>query len=209
MFFEGLSVHLLIAAAVALIVVGPKDLPLLLRKLGQFMAKVRGMAAEFRASFDEMARQSELDELRKEVEAMRQGQFADIAAHAGGAETAQTFNEISQGLSDVGVQLETQLSYPMGGQTESIELGSLPKARKAKTTAGKAAPAKKAPVKKALAKPAAAASKPPRQARPHRRPPRPPAAKPRRPRPPAAKAAPTKAARARQPGAPARTAAKS
>jgi sec-independent protein translocase protein TatB len=35
------------------------------------MARLRGMANEFRASFDEMARQSELDELRKEVEAMR------------------------------------------------------------------------------------------------------------------------------------------
>ena len=137
MFFEGLSVHLLIAAAVALIVVGPKDLPVMLRRFGQFMAKVRSMAAEFRASFDEMARQSELDELRKEVEAMRHGQFADIAANAGGAETAQTFNEISQGLSDVGVQLDTQLSYPMGGQTESIELQSLPKARKTKTPATK------------------------------------------------------------------------
>jgi sec-independent protein translocase protein TatB len=64
--------HILIVIVVALIVVGPKDLPLLLRKIGKFMGKMRGMANEFRASFDEMARQSELDELRKEVEAMRQ-----------------------------------------------------------------------------------------------------------------------------------------
>src|SRR3954454_7489666 len=107
MFPEGRALEFLIAAIVALVVVGPKDLPMLLPKLGQFMARVRAMAAEFRASFDEMARQSELDELRKEVEALRSGQLSDIAAHAGGAETAQTFNEISQGLSDVGVQLET------------------------------------------------------------------------------------------------------
>ena len=79
--------ELLVIAAVALIVVGPKDLPVLLRKLGQFVAKLRGMAAEFRASFDEMARQSELDELRKEVEAMRSGQLADMAAKASGLET--------------------------------------------------------------------------------------------------------------------------
>ncbi len=70
--------ELLVIAIVALIVVGPKDLPLLLRRFGQFMAKVRGMANEFRASFDEMARQSELDDLRKEVEAMRRGQLADL-----------------------------------------------------------------------------------------------------------------------------------
>src|SRR3978361_1235691 len=73
MFPEGRALELLIAAIVALIVVGPKALPVLLRKLGQFMARVRGMAAEFRASFDEMARQSELDELRREVEAMKSG----------------------------------------------------------------------------------------------------------------------------------------
>jgi sec-independent protein translocase protein TatB len=49
---------------------------------------MRGMAAEFRASFDEMARQSELDELRKEVEALRNARFgepiaADLNAHLG------------------------------------------------------------------------------------------------------------------------------
>ena len=63
--------EVLIIAAIALIVVGPKDLPVLLRKLGQFVGRMRSMAADFRASFDDMARQSELDELRKEVEAMR------------------------------------------------------------------------------------------------------------------------------------------
>ena len=58
-------------AAIDLIVVGPKDLPILMRKVGKAMGRMRAMAAEFRASFDEMARQSELEELRKEVEAMR------------------------------------------------------------------------------------------------------------------------------------------
>ena len=69
------SSELFVIALVALIVVGPKDLPGMLRKLGQWVAKMRGMANEFRASFDEMARQSELDELRKEVEALRSGSY--------------------------------------------------------------------------------------------------------------------------------------
>lgn len=69
--------ELVVIAVVALLVVGPKDLPVMLRKLGQFIAKMRGLAAEFRTSFDEMARQSELDELRKEVDALREGRFAD------------------------------------------------------------------------------------------------------------------------------------
>jgi sec-independent protein translocase protein TatB len=49
------------------------------------MAKVRGMAAEFRASFDELARQSELDELRREVQALRVGRPLDLAARHLGA----------------------------------------------------------------------------------------------------------------------------
>src|SRR3712207_1598664 len=103
--------ELLIIAIAALIVVGPKDLPVLLRRFGQFMAKLRGMASEFRASFDEMARQSELDELRKEVEAMRRGQFADIAAQSGQAEMRQTVDEIEQSLSEVGVQFHPPMSH--------------------------------------------------------------------------------------------------
>ena len=101
--------ELLVIAIVALIVVGPKDLPVLLRRLGEFMAKMRGMAAEFRASFDEMARQSELDDLRKEVEAMRRGQWQDLSI------TDQTMREtvgdIEQSLADVGVQLHPPMSY--------------------------------------------------------------------------------------------------
>lgn len=65
--------ELVLIAVVALIVVGPKDLPKLLRQLGRFVAKMRSMADEFRTSFDDMARQSELDDLRKEVEALRSG----------------------------------------------------------------------------------------------------------------------------------------
>jgi sec-independent protein translocase protein TatB len=68
------GLEILVIGLVALLVVGPKDLPVLMRKVGKAMAKARAMANEFRSSFDEMARQSELDELRKEVEALRTGQ---------------------------------------------------------------------------------------------------------------------------------------
>jgi len=86
MFPEGRLLDFVIVGAVALIVVGPKDLPMLMRKVGQFMARVRGMAAEFRASFDELARQSELDELRREVQALRTSKPMDYAAQAMGAQ---------------------------------------------------------------------------------------------------------------------------
>ena len=167
MFPEGRAVEFLVAAIVALIVVGPKDLPILLRKFGQFMAKVRSMASEFRASFDEMARQSELDELRKEVEAMRKGQMLDMATHA--PEVNQAFDEISQGLSDVGVSFNSPGGYPyVPAQTSDIEVAEAPKPRARKTpakkTTAKSAGAKKtstakAAAPKAAAKPKAAAPK--------------------------------------------------
>lgn len=84
--------ELIVLAAVALIVVGPKDLPVLLRKVGQFVGKLRGFASDFRHSFDEMARQSELDDLRKEVEALRHTRINDPLG------VEPVFDEISQAL---------------------------------------------------------------------------------------------------------------
>lgn len=63
--------ELLVLAVAALIVVGPKDLPLMMRRLGQFVGKGRAMAREFQAAFDDIARQSELDDLRKEIEDLK------------------------------------------------------------------------------------------------------------------------------------------
>jgi sec-independent protein translocase protein TatB len=77
--------HILIVLIVALVVVGPKDLPRLMRMTGRWVAKARSMADQFRKSFDEMARQSELDELRAELEALRHERpLADVetALHA-------------------------------------------------------------------------------------------------------------------------------
>jgi sec-independent protein translocase protein TatB len=71
--------HLFILLVVALVVVGPKDLPKLMRMLGRWTGKARAMADQLRKSFDEMARQSELDELRNEIDALRrQRPLADI-----------------------------------------------------------------------------------------------------------------------------------
>ncbi|MGQ0742234.1 MAG: Sec-independent protein translocase protein TatB [Alphaproteobacteria bacterium] len=63
--------HLLILMVVALVVIGPKDLPKVMRTLGRWMAKIRATAEQFRRSFDDMARESELQELREEVERLK------------------------------------------------------------------------------------------------------------------------------------------
>ncbi|CAN5733918.1 hypothetical protein BH11PSE1_BH11PSE1_23540 [soil metagenome] len=179
--------EILLIAAVALIVVGPKDLPMLLRKLGQFVARLRSMADDFRASFDEMARQSELDDLRKEVEAMRRGQIADQAAsEASNVEISQVFNEIGDSLESAGIQFHPPMSHQYASEAEVAEAVTptpipvakpraprAPKAAAAKTTpatsAGKTTAAKsaaKTTAAKAAAKPKAVASKKPPAARP-------------------------------------------
>ena len=54
-----------VIAVVALVVIGPKDLPKVLRTVGQWTSKARAMAREFQSGIDDMVRESELDELRK------------------------------------------------------------------------------------------------------------------------------------------------
>jgi len=63
------SPELLVIAIVALVVIGPKELPNMLRGWGKWMAQMRGMASEFRGHVDEMVRQSELDDVKKQLEA--------------------------------------------------------------------------------------------------------------------------------------------
>jgi sec-independent protein translocase protein TatB len=63
------SSEFLLIAIVALVVIGPKELPGLLRTWGKWMAQMRGMASEFRGHVDEMVRQSDLDEVKKQLTA--------------------------------------------------------------------------------------------------------------------------------------------
>jgi sec-independent protein translocase protein TatB len=55
----------LIVAVVALVVIGPKDLPRVMRVVGQWVGRARGMARHFRSGIDTMIRESELEEMEK------------------------------------------------------------------------------------------------------------------------------------------------
>ena len=57
--------ELLLVAFVALIVIGPKDLPKALRVVGYWVGKARGVARQFRQGFDGMVREAELEEMEK------------------------------------------------------------------------------------------------------------------------------------------------
>jgi len=168
--------EILVIGLIALIVVGPKDLPVLMKRVGQFMAKMRGMANEFRASFDEMARQSELDELRKEVAALKSGQ----GMYALGAEADEAFKDINKDLSQplvtgrsewpdaepVMAALPTPAADAPVAPTATPERPAKAKRKPAAKTAAnkaKAAPKPKTPAKAASAKPT---TRKPRAARP-------------------------------------------
>ena len=61
--------ELLVIGVVALIVVGPKDLPVMFRKLGQFTGRIKGMARDFQRAMDDAARESGVDDLKRDLNA--------------------------------------------------------------------------------------------------------------------------------------------
>ncbi len=157
------ATELLVIAAVALIVVGPKDLPLLLRKLGQWVAKARGMANEFRASFDEMARESELAELRREVQALRTGQLADPAdLGSGDPAISQIFSDIDAGLRGGDVQVSPAMAWQPDAHAEPEATPAA--AEKPKRKRAPAKP-KAVPIVEEVSTPAARKPRAPRKAK--------------------------------------------
>jgi sec-independent protein translocase protein TatB len=76
--FDLTSSKLLIVALVALIVVGPKDLPVLLRAIGKYVGIIRRQANEFRAYFDEAMKEQEIAKLREEMVAMKRDVQATV-----------------------------------------------------------------------------------------------------------------------------------
>jgi sec-independent protein translocase protein TatB len=62
--------ELLIIGVVALIVIGPKELPTVLRAVGQWMGKIRRMASEFQSQFQEAMREAEMADIKKQVDEM-------------------------------------------------------------------------------------------------------------------------------------------
>jgi sec-independent protein translocase protein TatB len=107
--------HIIILLAVALVVVGPKDLPRMMHMAGKWAGKARAMANEFRKSFDEMARQAELDELRKEIEDLKKNN--PITEMANSMSEVGTMMSASAPVESAG-ETPPQTSAPVEGHTE-------------------------------------------------------------------------------------------
>src|SRR3972149_2795511 len=94
--FDITSSKLLILGIVALLVIGPKDLPALLRTIGKYMGIIKRQAAEVRAQLEEALRDSELQQLKKEVETV--GQEAEASVRAAEQSVDSQLTDASQSV---------------------------------------------------------------------------------------------------------------
>ena len=85
--------EVMLIGGVALIVIGPKDLPKALRTMGQVTGKLRRMAGEFGVPFDEAVREADLEEVRKEVDGLRR----TTSSAASGFNPVQTIRDELKG----------------------------------------------------------------------------------------------------------------
>jgi sec-independent protein translocase protein TatB len=116
------SSELLLIAIVALVVIGPKELPGLLRTWGKWMAQMRAMASEFRGHVDEMVRQSELDEVKKQLEGSTGFDLKDLDP------TKQIRSHIEEGMAEgekaiaeAKSSLDNQLAEPESAPQVAVE----------------------------------------------------------------------------------------
>ena len=74
MFDFGLSFsHIVVIVLLAVIVIGPKDLPVVLRRLGQFMNKMRGMARDFQSHVDVAMKDAGMDGIQQDLQSLKSG----------------------------------------------------------------------------------------------------------------------------------------
>lgn len=126
--------EMLFTAIIAIVVIGPKDLPRALRTAGQWIGKVRRVSGHFRSGIETMIREAEMEDMEKQ---WREQNEAIMAAHPPSA-------------------AEPPVGVDPGTLMEPLPLPPPPAPAKKKPAARKA-PAKKAPAKKAPAKPRAKA----------------------------------------------------
>ena len=109
--------HIVIMLVVALVVVGPKDLPRMMHTAGKWAGKARNMANEFRKSFDEMARQAELDELRKEIEDLKKNNPVSDMMNSVSAVNDDLTRQVDSAIEGVGPP-QTVTEPPVEGTAE-------------------------------------------------------------------------------------------
>jgi sec-independent protein translocase protein TatB len=97
--------EVMVIGGVALIVIGPKDLPKALRTVGQITGKLRRMAGEFHTQFNEAMREADLDDVRKDLESINRNVMAS---------TTTGFNPIQTIRDELKGAVEGKAATPAG-----------------------------------------------------------------------------------------------
>lgn len=162
--------EMLVIAIVMIVVVGPKDLPRMLRTFGKTTAKLRTMAGDFQRQFNEALKEAELDDVKKSVDALRSLNPA--------TEIKKQLNPFEQAAADVRSGLDTALkpspspvppasdaAQPAEPLKTGAEAVPAPPAEAAPTVAPAAAAPQPEPGKKAAAEAATVKAKKPAAAK--------------------------------------------
>lgn len=80
--------ELLVIAIVAIVVIGPKDLPLALRTAGRWIGKVRRVSGHFRSGIETMIREAELEEMERKWREQNEAIMASTNVHTPDTESA-------------------------------------------------------------------------------------------------------------------------
>ena len=107
-----------VIAVVALIAIGPKELPGVLRMVGQWMGKARKMAAEFQGQFQEAMREAEMADLKKSFDEVREA----ASGLAAGNVMTSLQKDVSEAMT-VGTDRQAFLVDPAGNGVELHEVG--------------------------------------------------------------------------------------
>lgn len=127
--------ELLVIGVVALIVVGPKDLPVLFRNAGQFMGKMRGMAREFSSAMNDAAKDSGVKGMANDLRAMSNPMETVKKA----AKDATDFSKDLDPNSETGKLSAERLAAKKKIEAKSARMAADRKAREAEQAAQKAA----------------------------------------------------------------------
>ncbi len=114
MFFDIGWSEMGIVLLVALIIIGPRDLPKVARTMGRWVGKARAMARDFQRSLEDMAREAELDEIRKGIEKVGSTDLRSAVSKTidpkGELEKAFEFKEGSEAAPPAGESARPQLA---------------------------------------------------------------------------------------------------
>ena len=146
--------ELLVIAIILIVVVGPKDLPAMMRTFGRVMGRVRTMANEFRGQFDEAMREAELDDVRKGL--------SDVNKYNPTNTIRDAMNPIRQFGQDIKADLQKASSIPTATKVDEgtpvAELSSDPAVDPEPIVQAGPEPAKVEPAAVTASKPQPAAS---------------------------------------------------